>query len=97
MEVIDLMRQVWAEVIRKDDITSQTTARPMNMQFLEMENYLKIKYVLLRAFLPKEKLLLLFFFRMDWLDLLAVQGTLSEGLLLLLLSRFSGVRLCATP
>ena len=48
--------------IRKDDITSQTTARPMNMQFLEMENYLKIKYVLLRAFLPKEKLLLLLFF-----------------------------------
>ena len=62
MEMIDLMRQVWAEVIRKDDITSQTTARPMNMQFLEMENYLKIKYVLLRAFLPKEKLLLLLFF-----------------------------------
>ena len=64
MEVIDLMRQVWAEVIRKDDITSQTTARPMNMQFLEMENYLKIKYVLLRAILPKEKLLLLFFFNL---------------------------------
>ena len=31
-------------------------------------------------------------FRMDWLDVLAVQG-----LLLLLLSRFSRVRLCATP
>lgn len=62
MEVIDLMRQVWAEVIRKDDITGQTTARAMNMQFLEMENYLKIKCVLLRAFLPQEKLLLLLSF-----------------------------------
>lgn len=55
MEVIDLMRQVWAEVIRKDDITGQTTARPMNMQFLEMENNLKIKCVLLRAFLPPQR------------------------------------------
>ncbi|CAI9178938.1 unnamed protein product [Rangifer tarandus platyrhynchus] len=49
-------------------------------------------------------------FRMDWLDLLAVQGTLKESspapqlesinptaLLLLLLSHFSRVRLCATP
>lgn len=67
MEVIDLMRQVWAEVIRKDDITGQTTARPMNMQFLEMENNLKIKCVLLRAFLPpKEKLLLLLSFFKIW-------------------------------
>lgn len=66
MEVIDLMRQVWAEVIRKDDITGQTTARPMNMQFLEMENYLKMKCVLLRAFLPKEKLLLLLSFFKIW-------------------------------
>ena len=61
------MRQVWAEVIRKDDITGQTTARPMNMQFLEMENNLKIKCVLLRAFLPpKEKLLLLLSFFKIW-------------------------------
>ena len=67
MEVIDLMRQVWAEVIRKDDITGQTTSRLMNMQFLKMENYLKIKHVLLRAFLPKEKLLLLsLFFSLIW-------------------------------
>ena len=39
-------------------------------------------------------------FRMDWLDLLAVQETLKsllQLLLLLLLSRFSHVRLCATP
>ena len=49
-------------------------------------------------------------FRMDWLDLLAVQGTLKESspapqlesinplaLLLLLLSCFSRVRLCWTP
>ena len=38
-------------------------------------------------------------FRVDWFDLLAVQGTLRSLLLLLLLllSRFSRVRLCATP
>ena len=67
MEVIDLMRQVWAEVTRKDDITGQTTSRPMNMQFLKIENYLKIKHVLLRAFLPKEKLLLVsLFFSLIW-------------------------------
>ena len=36
-------------------------------------------------------------FRMDWLDLLAVQGTLKSLLQLLLLSHFSHVRLCATP
>ena len=35
-------------------------------------------------------------FRIDWFDLLAVQGTLKSLLLLLLLSRFSRVRLCAT-
>ena len=37
-------------------------------------------------------------FRMDWLDLLAVQGTLKSllQLLLLLLSRFSRVQLCVT-
>ena len=43
------------------------TSRLMNMQFLKMENYLKIKHVLLRAFLPKEKLLLLsLFFSLIW-------------------------------
>ena len=41
-------------------------------------------------------------FRMNWLDLLEVQGTLKSllqhiNLLLLLLSRFSRVQLCATP
>ena len=39
-------------------------------------------------------------FRMGWLDLLAVQGTLKsllQLLLLLLLSHFSRVQLCATP
>ena len=35
-------------------------------------------------------------FRIDWLDLLAVQGTL-KNLLQLLLSHFSHVWLCATP
>ena len=54
------MRQAWAEVIRKDDITGQITARPVDTQFLEMENHLKIKCVLVTAMLPKEKLLLFF-------------------------------------
>ena len=35
-------------------------------------------------------------FRMDWLDLLAVQGTL-KSVLQLLLSHFSRVQLCVTP
>lgn len=51
------MRQARAGLIRKDDITGQTTARPVDMQFLKMENHLKIKYVLVTAMLPKEELL----------------------------------------
>ena len=36
-------------------------------------------------------------FRIDWFNLFAVQGTLKNQLLLLLLSCFRRVRLCATP
>ena len=49
------------------------------------------------SFIPSKEHPGLISFRMDWLDLFAVQGTLKSLLQLLLLSHFSRVRLCATP
>ena len=68
---------------------------PINKSTLRMRwpKYWSFSY----SIIPSKEHPGLISFRMDWLDLLAVQGTLKSLLQLLLLSRFSRVRLCATP
>ena len=77
---------------------------PPSIRVFSNESALRIKWPKYWSFIfnssPSSEHSGLISFRMGWLDLLAVQGTLKsllQLLLLLLLSCFSRVRLCATP
>ena len=90
---------------------SPPAPNPAQHQSLSNESTLRMRWPKYWSFsfsiIPSKEIPGLISFRMDWLDLLAVQGTLksllqhhsskASSMHQVLLSRFSRVRLCATP